>query len=218
MNHAPEQAIDFSDVFCYARGMANNDTSMVTIPDERIIRKIYLIRGKKVMFDQHLADLYDVEPRVLVQAVKRNLDRFPQDFMFQLSDSEAQTGLNRGMFGVRVYLVHGIYTYSEHTPCWRTQKCQKLCVPHAFLEGKKAGETFPKSTLRTLKGVRQQYPSLFCDSVLLTFGLPCGVWGVDSPPRQGYNVSVITAPCESYAWIGGKTVRKPHHYRVIRVP
>jgi hypothetical protein len=43
-----------------------------------------MIRGQKVM-SNHLADLYDVEPKVLMQAVKRNIDRFPEDFMFQLS-------------------------------------------------------------------------------------------------------------------------------------
>lgn len=55
---------------------------------ERIEGHIYLIRGEKVMLSTHLAELYDVEPRALVQAVKRNLDRFPGDFMFQLSAGE----------------------------------------------------------------------------------------------------------------------------------
>ncbi len=59
-----------------------------TIPVERIQRRIYLIRGQKVMLSMDLAELYGVEPRVLVQAVKRNMDRFPADFMFQLSRSE----------------------------------------------------------------------------------------------------------------------------------
>ena len=53
-----------------------------------IERKIYFFRGKKVMFDRDLAALYDVETRLLNQAVLRNLDRFPSDFMFQLNDSE----------------------------------------------------------------------------------------------------------------------------------
>ncbi|MGD9158954.1 MAG: ORF6N domain-containing protein [Desulfobacteraceae bacterium] len=47
-----------------------------------------MIRGQKVMLSTHLADLYDVEPKVLMQAVKRNIDRFPEDFMFQLSIDE----------------------------------------------------------------------------------------------------------------------------------
>ena len=58
------------------------------IPDESIIRKIYHLRGKKVMFDRDLAILYEVETRDLNKAVKRNADRFPEDFMFQLNKEE----------------------------------------------------------------------------------------------------------------------------------
>jgi len=60
------------------------------IPVEVIERKIYLIRGHKVMLDEDLAELYNVATRVLVQAVKRNIDRFPDDFMFQLNDQEVR--------------------------------------------------------------------------------------------------------------------------------
>ncbi|MCK4504728.1 MAG: ORF6N domain-containing protein [Candidatus Aegiribacteria sp.] len=58
------------------------------IPAARIERSILLIRGEKVILDQDLAELYSVETRILVQAVKRNINRFPADFMFQLSDDE----------------------------------------------------------------------------------------------------------------------------------
>lgn len=58
------------------------------VPIEVIEKKIYLIREQKVMLSSDLAGLYGVEPRVLVQAVKRNIERFPEDFMFQLSDKE----------------------------------------------------------------------------------------------------------------------------------
>jgi len=50
--------------------------------------QILLIRGQKVMLSVHLAELYEVEPRVLIQAVKRNIERFPEDFMFQLNAEE----------------------------------------------------------------------------------------------------------------------------------
>lgn len=56
--------------------------------DERIINKILLIRGKKVIIDKDLAALYKVETKVLNQAVKRNKERFPEDFMFQLDKLE----------------------------------------------------------------------------------------------------------------------------------
>jgi hypothetical protein len=56
--------------------------SLVSV--ELIEKKIYLIRGRKVMLDSDLAELYGVATKVLLQAVKRNLDRFPEDFMFLL--------------------------------------------------------------------------------------------------------------------------------------
>jgi len=61
----------------------------LAVPGERIESCIFLIRGAKVMVSTHLAELYWVEPKVLMQAVKRNLKRFPKDFMFQLTWEEA---------------------------------------------------------------------------------------------------------------------------------
>lgn len=60
----------------------------VAVPSEFIERRIYLIRGHKVMLSADLASIYGVETRALVQAVKRNIGRFPDDFMFQLSAEE----------------------------------------------------------------------------------------------------------------------------------
>jgi len=62
------------------------DKDIVSIED--IQAKIYTIRGVQVMLDTDLAKLYDVEVRVLNQAVKRNKERFPEDFMFQLTEEE----------------------------------------------------------------------------------------------------------------------------------
>ena len=58
------------------------------IPDEIVISKIYLIRDEKVMLDSDLAELYGVETKRLNEQVKRNIDRFPEDFMFQLTEAE----------------------------------------------------------------------------------------------------------------------------------
>ncbi|MFA6087242.1 ORF6N domain-containing protein [Mucilaginibacter sp.] len=58
------------------------------IPDEIIMNKIYYIRGHKTMLASDLAELYNIETRVLNQSVNRNLKRFPPDFMFQLSENE----------------------------------------------------------------------------------------------------------------------------------
>ena len=58
------------------------------IPQKHIENKILFIRGHKVMLDKDLAELYEVQTKVLNQAVKRNLDRFPEDFMFQMTKEE----------------------------------------------------------------------------------------------------------------------------------
>jgi hypothetical protein len=58
------------------------------LPDEIIINKIILLRDQKVLLDRDLAELYDVDTRTLNQAVKRNLKRFPEDFMFQMTKEE----------------------------------------------------------------------------------------------------------------------------------
>jgi len=58
------------------------------IPVERIEKLIYLIRGQKVMLDRELAELYGVKTKVLKQAVRRNIKRFPKDFMFDLTKEE----------------------------------------------------------------------------------------------------------------------------------
>ena len=63
---------------------------MLAIPDEIIMNKIYFVRGHKVMLDRDLAALYGVETKRLNEQVKRNLKRFPADFMFQLSSSEQE--------------------------------------------------------------------------------------------------------------------------------
>jgi hypothetical protein len=62
--------------------------SQPVLPQEGIINRIYLLRGEKVMLSTDLAKLYQVAPKILVQAVKRNSHRFPEDFMFQLSSEE----------------------------------------------------------------------------------------------------------------------------------
>jgi len=65
-----------------------NPKRSALIPIERIERAIYLIRGERVMLDRDLADLYGVSTKTLKQAAKRNIDRFPRDFMFVLNPAE----------------------------------------------------------------------------------------------------------------------------------
>jgi phage regulator Rha-like protein len=86
------------------------------VPVELIERRIYLIRGKKVMIDSDLAELYQVLTKNLNLAVRRNPDRFPEDFMFQLTRAEAeslrlQSATSKAARGGRRYLP---YAFTEH--------------------------------------------------------------------------------------------------------
>ena len=84
------------------------------IPDEVIASKIYLIRGQKVMLDRDLAELYETETKVLKQAVKRNIDIFPEHFMFQLTNQEftiLRSQTVTSSWGGQRYLP---YVFTEH--------------------------------------------------------------------------------------------------------
>ena len=72
----------------------NNKTN---IPNEIITNKIYFIRGEKIMLDSDLATLYGVETKQLKRQVRRNIDRFPADFMFELTKEELEN--LRSQFG-----------------------------------------------------------------------------------------------------------------------
>ena len=85
------------------------------IPSEKIEKAIYLIRGEKVMLDHDLASLYGVETGALNRAVKRNVQRFPPDFMFQLTTDESdflrcQIGISKRGRGGRRFLP---YVFTE---------------------------------------------------------------------------------------------------------
>jgi hypothetical protein len=91
------------------------DKAAELIPIERIQNVIFLIRGEKVMLDSHLAELYGVDTGTLNRAAKRNADRFPEDFMFQLTDDEVeslrcQIGISNVGRGGRRYLP---YAFTE---------------------------------------------------------------------------------------------------------
>ncbi|RZL60327.1 MAG: ORF6N domain-containing protein [Pedobacter sp.] len=64
--------------------------TLAILSDDIVVNKIYVIRNQKVMLDRDLAELYGVETKVLKQAVKRNIERFPEDFMFELTKSELE--------------------------------------------------------------------------------------------------------------------------------
>ena len=91
------------------------------IPDDIIMQKIYWVRNQKVMLDRDLADLYGVETKVLKQAVKRNIDRFPDDFMFELTRDEFDS--LRSQFGTLKRCEHSkfyrLFLQSKEWQCFR---------------------------------------------------------------------------------------------------
>jgi phage regulator Rha-like protein len=87
----------------------------VLIPIERIERSILLIRGEKVMLDADLAEIYGVETKVLNQAVKRNAIRFPEDFMFQLTETEKTEVVTNCDHLTRIkFSPHLPFAFTEH--------------------------------------------------------------------------------------------------------
>jgi uncharacterized membrane protein YccC len=100
------------------------------LPAERIERSILLLRGEKVILDKDIAALYEVETKTLVRAMKRNLDRFPKDFMFQLTAEEVEN-----------------LRYQFGTSSWGGRRYR----PYAFTE---QGVAMLSSVLRSERAVR----------------------------------------------------------------
>jgi phage regulator Rha-like protein len=87
----------------------------LAIPEEVIINKIYFIRGQKVMIDRDLAELYGVETRRLREQVKRNIGRFPENFMFQLTEEETDNMVSQNATPSKQHLGgHLPYVFTEH--------------------------------------------------------------------------------------------------------
>jgi hypothetical protein len=108
-------------------------TSRSVVPVERIASRIYLIRGQKVMLDADLANLYAVPTKVFNQAVRRNLDRFPKDFMIQLTQKEAAS-----LRSQIVTLERGRGRYPKYAPLAFTE--QGVAMLSSVLRSKRAAQ------------------------------------------------------------------------------
>lgn len=87
----------------------------IIVADEVIINKIYYLRSQKVMLDRDLADLYGVEPIRLREQVKRNIKRFPENFMFRLTDTEVNSMVSQNAIPSRKQLGGSLpYVFTEH--------------------------------------------------------------------------------------------------------
>ena len=115
----------------------NQENSQIAIDEEIIISKIYNVRGKQVMLSYDLAELYQVETRMLNQQVKRNIGRFPERYMFQLTQNEYDSLrsqnviLNRGhrlKYMPYAFTEHGLLMLSSVLKSSRAEKVNMLIV------------------------------------------------------------------------------------------
>jgi L-lactate utilization protein LutC len=120
--------------------------------DEKIIRKIYVIREQKVMLDFDLADLYEVETKALNQAVKRNIERFPKDFMFRLTTKEWITMRSQTVTAsTQVIDVEDIKNIRSQIATASQKKRNIAITPYAFTEH---GVTMLASILKSERAVK----------------------------------------------------------------
>ncbi len=146
--------------------MTTKKTSLV--PRERIFSAILAIRGEKVLLDATLAELYGVETRVLVQAVKRNLDRFPDDFMFHLTSEEfanlkSQVVISSGWGGRRTepyaFTEQGVAMLSSVLKSARAVQVN-VEIMRAFVRLRRAADQHEELVLR-LDALEERYDKQF---------------------------------------------------------
>jgi len=136
----------------------------------QIQEKIYEIRGQKVMFDFDLAKLYEVETRVLKQSVKRNIERFPSDFMFELTDTEIELMVSqfvipsKSHFGGAKPFVFTEQGVSMLSAVLKSKKAiiVSISIIRAFIELKKMVLSH-KEILEKLKLIETKYDKQFDD-------------------------------------------------------
>jgi hypothetical protein len=188
------------------------------VPVELIERRIYVIRGQKVMLDSDLAELYQVETFNLNKAVKRNGDRFPEDFMFQLSPEEAeplifQIGMSKpeGRGGRRTlpyaFTEHGVAMLSSVLKSGRAVQ-MNILITRAFVKLRELLATH-KELARKIDQIdaaqkqqartQQQHTSILARRSPALSGLsPAGPSRSKRPaPYQKYNTSGRTCPLAS---------------------
>ncbi|MEP6951525.1 MAG: ORF6N domain-containing protein [Ginsengibacter sp.] len=122
------------------------------MPDENIIRKIFVIREQKVMLDFDLAALYEVGTRRLNEQVKRNIDRFPKDFMFRLNAKEWQTMRSQiATSSPQRHNYQPLNTMMSQNATSSQSKRQSGLLPYAFTEH---GVTMLASVLKSERAVK----------------------------------------------------------------
>jgi hypothetical protein len=144
----------------------------LTVPVQVIGRRIYIIRGKKVMIDSNISELYRVETRALIQAVQRNRVRFPDDFMFQLSKEELQNWRSQIVISnsnVKMGLRRPPYAFTEHgvamlSAVLKSQRAveMSILIIRAFVKIREllAGHKQLAARVEKLEGAQKRHASI----------------------------------------------------------
>jgi phage regulator Rha-like protein len=120
----------------------------IMVPEERVDRTIIVLRGQKVILDAELAVLYGVETRVLLQSVRRNIERFPADFMFQLTAEEAECSRSRSI----ILSADGEFVAAPLEGRTNSKRGQNIkYLPYAFTQ---EGVAMLSSVLRSSRAVQ----------------------------------------------------------------
>jgi len=135
-----------------------------------IQQKIYEVRGLRIMLDKDLADIYEVETRTLKQSVKRNIDRFPKDFMFQLTNKEVESLVSQNVIPSKSYFGGSLpYAFTEHgvsmlASILRSPKAIKMniAIIRAFIALRELALTY-KELSQKLTELEKKYDKQFKD-------------------------------------------------------
>lgn len=138
------------------------------LPEERIIRRIVMLREEKVILDLHLAELYGVETRTLKQAVRRNMERFPEDFMFTLTEKEIDVVVSQNVIPHRKYLGGALpfaFTETEVAMLSSVLKSASaleinIAIMRTFVSLRKLSVNY-QEVMRILEELRGQYDAKF---------------------------------------------------------
>lgn len=141
------------------------------IVEEKIIKKIVLVRDEKIILDIHLAELYGVETRVLKQAVRRNIDRFPEDFMFELSEDEIETVVSQNVIPHKKYLGGATpFAFTETGVAMLSSVLKSasaikmnIAIMRTFIALRKVAGNYYKEIMQILTEMRNQYDSRFAE-------------------------------------------------------
>ncbi len=147
-----------------------NAIKKIAVAEEKIIKKIVFLRDEKIILDVHLAELYGVETRVLKQAVRRNMDRFPVDFMFELTHDEIEIVVSQNVIPHKKYLGGATpFAFTETgvamlSSVLKTRSAieMNIVIMRTFIALRKVAANY-KEIMQILTEMRNQYDSRFTE-------------------------------------------------------